>query len=306
MTDDKTRTDAAATTVPDPPSGPLPLWLRALSLLPFRFWYAVSDVLVWIAEHFASYRRHVVDAQLKQSFPQLDEAALKRIRVGFYRNFADTLVELFRWPRLTPDDFREIVKLEGVEHARRHLDAGQSVLLLASHNANWEWMLMSLSLELGYPLDAAYKPLHNGWSDRLFLQLRSRFGARMVPAKLLFTDALKRRNVVRAIAMIADQDPVSADMRHFTQFLGQPTAFYLGAEAIAKGCKLPVFFVAMRRIRRGRYRLSIEPLAEKGEQLPQGALIERYARKIEALIHDEPSDWLWSYRRWKVKKSVYD
>jgi len=40
--------------------------------------------------------------------------------------------------------------------------------------------------------------------------------------------------------------------------------------------------------------------------LPQGALIERYARKIEALIHDEPSDWLWSYRRWKVKKSVYD
>jgi len=38
-----------------------------------------------------------------------------------------------------------------------------------------------LSLQLGYPLEAAYKPLVDGWAQREMLKARSRFGAELVP-----------------------------------------------------------------------------------------------------------------------------
>ena len=59
-------------------------------------------------------------------------------------------------------------------------------------------------------MDAAYKPiLHDAWAERLLLDIRSRFGARLVPAKDVLADILRRRAVVRALAMNADQAPVS-------------------------------------------------------------------------------------------------
>ena len=60
---------------------------------------------------------------------------------------------------------------------RAALASGTPVLLVAAHQCNWEWMLLALSLELGYPLDAAYKPLVDGWAQREMLKARSRFGA---------------------------------------------------------------------------------------------------------------------------------
>ena len=68
-------------------------------------------------------------------------------------------------------------------------------------------------MQLGYPVDAAYKPLHDAWAERLMLKVRSRFGARLIPAKELLTEFLKRRGIVRAVAMNADQAPVSTDKR---------------------------------------------------------------------------------------------
>ncbi len=83
-------------------------------------------------------------------------------------------------------------------HRRRCSPSGQSVLLVAAHQCNWEWMLLALSLELGYPLDAAYKPLVNAWAEREMKKLRTRFGSRLVPAQDLLPDILKRHGVVRA------------------------------------------------------------------------------------------------------------
>ena len=52
-----------------------------------------------------------------------------------------------------------------------------------SHNCNWEWALLKLSMGFGHPLQAAYKPLKGRWGDSLMLTIRSRFGAEMITAK---------------------------------------------------------------------------------------------------------------------------
>ena len=280
-------------------------WVRLISALPLSFLYGIANVLGWLAFRVFPYREHVVQENLSKAFPDLDEAALASVRRRYYQGFADVLVEVIKAVTLEPEEIRRRVRIVNLELARALLSQGKSVLLVAAHQCNWEWMLLSLSLELGFPVEAAYKPLVDSWAEREMKKLRSRFGGRLIPAKELLPDILKRREVVRAIAMVADQEPTTSERKHWTQFLNRDTAFYMGPEEIARVTRLPAFFIKMRRTQRGCYEMELQTLSEAGETLRSGDLTERYARLVEAQILASPPDWPWSHKRWKLKRNVY-
>jgi KDO2-lipid IV(A) lauroyltransferase len=221
------------------------------------------------------------------------------------KGFSEVGVEVLKSVSMSADDMCARVQVVNLDLARRYLDAGQSVMFVTSHLCNWEWLLHGVTLQLGYPVDAGYKPLHDLWAERLMFKVRSRFGARLVPAKELLTDIIKRRGIVRGIAMNADQAPVSTDKRHWTVFLGQDSAFYVGAEQISRATRLPVIYACMRRVRRSHYEVELKLLWDGKEKLAPGEITEKYARACEADVLRSPADWLWSYRRWRLKKPLY-
>jgi Kdo2-lipid IVA lauroyltransferase/acyltransferase len=227
------------------------------------------------------------------------------IHQRFLKNFCDVLVEVLKSLSMSASDMTAHVRILNMTLARHYLDAGKSVMLVTSHLCNWEWLLQGVVLQLGYPLDAAYKPLHDPWAERLMLGVRSRFGAHLIPAKELLADFLRRRDVIRALAMNADQAPVSTDKRYWTQFLGQDTAFYIGAEQIARATRLPIVYLVMRRVGRGYYEVEMQQLWDGREILEANAITERYARACEIDVLKSPADWLWSYRRWRLQKPLY-
>jgi len=280
-------------------------WVRLLSRVPFAALYLLADFLGWLAFRVFPHREAVVRANLSQCFPELDEAGRKDIRRRYYAGFADVLVEVIKSATISPAEIRRRVRIVGIEQPKAFLAQGQSVLLAAAHQCNWEWMLLALSLELGYPLDAAYKPLVDSWAEREMKKVRSRFGSRLIPAKELLADIIKRGKAVRAVAMVADQEPTTSEHKHWTRFLNRDTAFYMGPEEIARVTKFPVFFLGMKRTARGFYELRFVPLSSPGESLKSGGLTERYVRLVEQQIRDAPPDWPWSHKRWKLKKSLY-
>jgi KDO2-lipid IV(A) lauroyltransferase len=282
-----------------------PPMIKFFSRLPMRALYAFSGFLYLLAFYVVRHRHKVIRDQLEKVFPDASDAERRAIHKRFLKNFCDVLVEVLKSVSMSESDMRARVQIVNVDVARRHLDAGQSVMLVTSHLCNWEWLLHGVALHLGYPVDAAYKPLHDQWAERLMLKVRSRFGARLVPAKELLADFLRRRGVVRAVAMNADQAPVSTDKRYWTQFLGQDTAFYVGAEQIARATRLPVLYVRVRRIRRGYYEAELQPLWDGRETAAPNSVTERYARACEIDVLERPADWLWSYRRWRLKKPLY-
>ena len=279
--------------------------IKILSRLPMRALYALSAFLYFLAFYVVRHRDRVIREQIGKVFPDSSEAEREAIHKQFLRNFCDVLVEVLKSASMSQDDMRARVQIVNLEVARRYLDAGQSVMLVTSHLCNWEWLLHGVALQLGYPVDAAYKPLHDQWAERLMLKIRTRFGARLVPAKDLLADFMKRRSVVRAVAMNADQAPVSTDKRYWTQFLGQDTAFYVGAEQIARAMRLPIIYAAVRRTRRGYYQVELKLLWDGREAASPDALTERYARACEIDVLKSPADWLWSYRRWRLKRPLY-
>jgi KDO2-lipid IV(A) lauroyltransferase len=300
-------TQPAAVTAVSAPEGARrsALWVRAIAALPWSLLYGIAHFTAWLALSVFPYRHSVVRENLMLAFPELDEPRLRDLMRRYYRGFGEVLVEIVKSVRLAPAEIRRRVRIEGLENARALIAAGSPVLLVAAHQCNWEWMLLALTLELGYPLDAAYKPLVDPWAEREMLKLRTRFGSRLVPAQGLLGDIIKRGRTPRAIAFVADQEPRTSEHKHWTRFLNRDTAFYVGAEEIARVTRFPVFFVGMRRTARGCYAMQISPLAARAEPLAAGELTERYVRCVEEQIRAAPADWPWSHKRWKLKRSLY-
>lgn len=294
-------TSSAAT----PQPAPAAWWVRLLTRIPFNVLYGLAGIIGWLTFHVFPHRERVVRESLGKAFPAYDEGQLREVIRRYYYGFAQVLVEVIKSASLPAEDFLRRVRMVNLEAPQQLLASGQSVLLVAAHQCNWEWMLLALGVGLGYPVDAAYKPLVDNWAEREMKKLRTRFGSRLIPAKDLLPDIIKRRDTVRAVAMVADQEPRTSEHKYWTRFLNRDTAFYLGPEEIARVTRFPVFFIGMRRTGRGYYQMEFVPLAAAGQKLPSGDLTERYARLVEAQIHASPPDWPWSHKRWKLKKSVY-
>ena len=286
--------------------GPPAWWVRLVSRIPMVFLNRLADLLGWLAFRVFPYREHVVGENLDKAFPDLDETARRKIRHDYYAGFAQMFVELLKSATMPAEQIKQRVQIVNLDKVQAYLASGKSVLLVAAHQCNWEWMLLGLSLKLGYPLDAAYKPLVDRWAEREMKKLRTRFGCRLIPAKEILADIIKRGKVTRAIAMVADQEPTTSEHKHWTRFLNRDTAFYMGPEQISRATRFPVFFIEMRRVKRGYYEMAFQPLSTPEEKLQPGELTERYARMVEAQIRSSPPDWPWSHRRWKLKKSVYN
>jgi KDO2-lipid IV(A) lauroyltransferase len=112
---------------------------------------------------------------------------------------------------------------------------------------------------------------------------------------------LARFRAARGIGLVADQVPRSSPEKHWTTFLHQPTAFYMGPELLGRALRSQVVYVSMRRLGRGRYTLELQPLSEPGEKTATGVITDRYAAALQRDIEADPAGWWWSHKRWKLK-----
>jgi KDO2-lipid IV(A) lauroyltransferase len=279
--------------------------IKLISRVPLWALYALAWIVYVLSFYVLRHRRHVIVPQLELVFPSLSEAERRRIHKQFLKNYCQVMVEILKGASISAEELKKRVRITDLKPVLRFLDAGRSVMFLTSHMGNWEWLLQGVTLHLGYPLDAAYKPIRREYGERLLLALRTRFGARLVPAKDVLADYLSRRAIVHGLAMNADQTPLPTERLQWTRFLGQDTAFYVGGEQIARATRLPIFYVRMRRVRRGRYDVEMSELWDGSERTESGELTARYARACEADVLARPADWLWTYRRWRFKKPLY-
>lgn len=277
-------------------------FLKLLSRLPLGVLYALTDGLYVFVYHIWRFRRQLSLSNLRNSFPDKSEAELEPIARQAYHNACDMIAEVLKGAVIGEQELRERVRIVNADTLTRFTRAGQTVILLASHHCNWEWLLLAGCLEPGVRVDVVYKPLRVATMDRFFLEMRSRFGGSPISVKGFLSAVLKRRVASRVLALAADQTPPWNEKKRWTRFLNQDTAFFVGADRIARITHAPVFFAGMRRVRRGYYEARLQLLAEPPYSGAGPNVIEHYARAAEVHIAQHPADWLWMYRKWKYKK----
>lgn len=281
------------------------IFFHWLSRLPFSWLYALSDLLYLVLAYVVRYRRRVIVQNLSTAFPEKSARDINKLTRGFYRNLTDLIVETIKLPALSADELLRRVRFQNPELISSRIAAGQPVIILASHQSNWEWLPASAQLN-GIIADSVYKQLSSPFFENLMREIRSTFGVNPIPMHRLLRDVAVRRHVPRAIALVADQIPASPEVAYWLPFLNHETAFYPGPEKLARSLQLPVFYVEMVRVRRGYYDVTLHTLAEPPyNDLPDEAILTRYRDRLERTIQANPSDWLWSHKRWKHQREEY-
>lgn len=278
------------------------LVLRFISRLPLSFLYAFSDFLSFFTYNIIRYRRRLVARNLRNSFPEKSPAERKKIEKQFYRNLADYAVETLKLLTITSDELSARMKFLNTSLIGEYKNQENSVIILSSHQFNWEWLLASAGLALPLPIDFVYQTVSNPFFNQFSLACRTRFGSHPVKREDVAREIIRRRHIQRTIAILADQYPgLGKDKKYLTTFLHQPTAFFQAANQLAVLTQFPVVFAAVTKVRRGYYEVTFEKIQEPPFRKDDFSLIEGYISAVEKNIRENPSEWLWSHNRWKKR-----
>jgi len=268
-----------------------------------RCCYAVGGFLAWLAYRVIGLRRSVIHGNLQRSFPEWPSDRIGSVTREFQKRQGELVAEALYASAVSEAELRERVTITNPQVLAAG-DPPRTLVLVGAHHGNFEWMLYRMSLEFPARFIGLYKPGRNLRVDAWLRRRRARFGARLIAAKSVLRELAGFREAA-AVGLIADQVPRTSPEKHWCTFLGQDTAFYMGAEMLGRALRSRVIMVRMNRLARGRYELVCIQLNEPGEKLASGEITDRYARALEEWIRDDPAGWWWSHRRWKLKRGVY-
>ena len=287
------------------------LWLgaRVFAAMPYWFKYYVVENLIFVLLRYClRYRMKVVKTNLRNSFPEKDERELAVIRRRFYRTLAEIFVDTINLAGLTPEKGRSLLTVKGLEEQKERV-GGRDWIAMTAHFGCWEYCSFWGLYDPTQIVVAVYHPLRSRIVEAFYQRLRNGDYATTVAMKESLRFYLRNRaggiggrNLV--MGLIADQNPPRRPDSRWFRFLNQDTIFFDGGEKLALRCQLPVYFVKMERLRRGRYEMSFEQIYDGKEEVAEYEITQRYVRMLEAEIRRRPELWMWSHRRWKHKRNA--
>lgn len=282
-----------------------------MSILPFWVLYGLADFLFIIIYYVARYRRKIVRKNLCNSFPEKSEKEIKSIERKFYRWFCDYLFETFKLLSISDKNLLKHIDFVGLEGLEDAFDRGQDCATILGHYCNWEWLSAT---GLGYKrhpeaiTGLIYHRLRSKAMDRLFLKLRNAHkGFCVKKAYTLRTVVrLKKENKRNMFGYISDQTPKWDNIHLWLEFLNQDTPVFTGGERIMRMMDNAVFYVDMRRTKRGHYVANFIPITLHAKQTDEFFIVRQFFSMLEQSIRREPQFYLWTHNRWKRTREEYE
>jgi KDO2-lipid IV(A) lauroyltransferase len=282
----------------------LRLFIELFRFIPFRALYVLSDAMAFVLLKVIGYRRKVVEDNLRNSFPKkTDDEILRLIRLS-YKNLADNTLETLKLFTTPIPEIKRRCPVINPEIVNQYLDRHQPIILAGSHYNNWEITGITMPPTFHGATVTAFKPLTNKLIDRYLNQTRSRTGMEMVRMDEMFKMMRKRAGEPVVWILLADQSPSSRKNAHWVQFLGQDSASLPGTDVLARKFNFPVLYYHVRRTSRGHYEVEFSEIWKTPSEAAEMDITRAYAQQLEAYIREQPENWLWSHKRWKIKRDV--
>ena len=278
------------------------IFLVPLSFLPFTFIYWLSNGAAFALEYVFKYRKQVILQNLTKAFPLKSLKEIKVFRSQFYQHFTDVLFESLKNISISKATIEKKVHFKNIELTDKLYQEESDILFLLGHFGNWELICTALPLAVKYETIGIYKPLRNVFFDEKVKAIRARFGLKLVPVQETKKSITEKTQKPKAIILLTDQSPSQANSSFWTSFLNQETAILMGAEKFSRIYNMPVVFLNVKQVKRGYYEIQFE-LFEKADNTKEiGEITEWHTQKLEKEITENPALWLWSHKRWKLKR----
>ncbi|MBN1551072.1 lysophospholipid acyltransferase family protein [bacterium] len=228
----------------------------------------------------------------------------RRIVRNCYAQLGMYVMELLRLPMLTPELSEDLIEFQGYEHLDAAFKRGKGVIIAASHMDNIDYAGCSMAIR-GIPISVPAREIKWAPAQKFISEVRSRTGVILLPRQRVKEQIKELLKQNQSVTFVVDQH-MSQRRAIVCEFFGQlastssaPARFALeNGAAIVPG-------VIFRKGKPGHHILRFEPIFELETPYEDLTLnirhnTERLNRIIEGWILEQPEQWLWLHRRWKV------
>lgn len=271
------------------------IFLESVAWLPHSILYAISTGLHFFLQYIIRYRKRVIETNISKAFPDIKSMESRQIQSKYYQHLSRLIVEFFISLRADKKFFQQHIYYKNQALIQQLYDKKKPLIILLAHCGNFEWLCLSSGF-LPFENFLVYKKINDSVFNNWIKKSRSKFGGNLVEINELAKVILQNKNKIISVSLIADQIPVDVANADWTMFLHQETAFYKGAERLAKLLNAEIVYAKVLNEKKGYYSVEFLPL-NKMENITK-----QYAEQLSAQIHEQPYNWLWSHKRWKRKR----
>jgi KDO2-lipid IV(A) lauroyltransferase len=248
-------------------------------------------------------RRHrgVARENAAAAFPEWSASEVRDLVVRNFEHIGMTAAEFLGLGATSAEEVRTRVRFEGARHLEAARALGKGVFLLSGHVGNWELAGVALAAQ-GYPVAAVGKRLSNAAVDRRVIELRQRFGSRIIPHRLAVGQVLRGLGRGELIGFLMDQRPRRNEAVE-SRFFGRPVATNHGLALLALKTGAPVVPVFDERTAEGhvlRFHPALEPPPAGDREGRVRSYTEAFDAVLEAEVRRRPEQWFWVHRRWRL------
>jgi len=242
-------------------------------------------------------------ANLKAAYPEKSDAEIEAIVLKVCENLGRVVGEYAHLDKILMGGR---LRVTGKEHGDAAVALGKGVMMFSGHLANWE-VVPNAAHTLGYEGAIVYRPPNNPYVDRWILKQRAKRGPKDQISKgaqgtrRIFT--LLRRG--KSIFILIDQktwEGVPAP------FFGRDVWTTSAPAALALKMGSPLLPVSCRRTKGANFTVTIHPPIAF---TPSGnydadvlALTAAMNAKMEAMVREDPAQWLWTHHRWTSERDL--
>ncbi len=282
------------------------MWL--IAQLPYAIHLWLAKNLGKLGMLLAKERRHIAEVNLTLCFPDMSEQERNTL---LEKNFQSAVLALFEmgiawwWPKWR---YKNLYKIQGLEHLEKLQAEGRGVILTSCHFTNLD--IGAGAVAHYFPTDALFRMHKNHALD--YVQTRGRCSnnpdTRFI-ARQNVKDMIKSLREGRIVWHAPDQDFGSKNSV-FVNLFGVPAATITTTSRLAKLGNAVVVPMTQKRLDDGSgYRVTIHPPVQgfpaKSDQEDAQLLIEI----VECSIKEAPDQYMWMHRRFKTRpegeKEVY-
>jgi len=278
--------------------------LYFFAYLPTSWLYKIADVVAFVLYSVIGYRKEVVLTNLRNSFPEKSEAEIQQIAKETYTHLADRIVENIKSMTITKEEVMERTTAKNIEVIQDLYDKNRNVVLMVAHITAWEFGGYLLCTMAKHKIWGIASKLTNPYFNDMVQRTRGKMGMHI----LFMQDSsefFKQPVMPGSLGVFfGDQSPSNRDKSYWTTFLHQETAFFKGGEAYAKLHDCAVVYAKIVQVSRGHYTAELIPVTEHPRETTENEITERFVRLLEQQIRETPAHWLWSHKRWKLKRNV--
>lgn len=279
------------------------IWL--FSILPLKVLYKISDFFYYVIYYLIGYRKEVVKNNLKIAFPKKSNQEIIEIQKKFYRHFIDIFIEMLKSFTISEKNLKKRYGFKNIEVLQSIVNNKQSVILMGSHYANWEWIFI-LNTYVNCLGVAAYNRIENKYFDKVIRKSRGRFGTALLTTGRLinFLEENKKKHITAIYGLLSDQSPMISKTRYWREFFGVKVPVHTGAEFLAKQNDFAVVMIKTKKIKRGFYETEFKVLTKNPKNYKDYEITDMFLDNVEMQIKEKPEFYMWSHRRFKHRNKA--